>query len=60
MKRDQLLRNVTANNIAFYKNQFPIEVNIEAHKMGEQILKYLFGKVMLKWIQRQSISQMEI
>lgn len=34
VKRDQLLRNVTANNIAFYKNQFPIEVNIEAHKMG--------------------------
>ena len=33
-KRDQLLRNVSANDVAFYKNQFPIEVNIEGHKMG--------------------------
>lgn len=35
VKRDQLLRNVSANDIAFYKNQFPIEVNIEGHKMGK-------------------------
>lgn len=33
-KRDQLIRNVSANDIAFYKNQFPIEVDIEASKMG--------------------------
>lgn len=33
-KRDQLLRNVSVNDIAFYKNKFPIEVNIEGHKMG--------------------------
>lgn len=33
-KRDQLIRNVAANNIAFYQNQFPIEVDIEASKMG--------------------------
>ena len=33
-KRDQLLRNVSVNDIAFYKNKFPIEVNVEGHKMG--------------------------
>lgn len=33
-KRDQLIRSVAANDIAFYKNQFPIEVDIEASKMG--------------------------
>ncbi len=33
-KRDQLIRNIAANNIAFYQNQFPIEVDIEASKMG--------------------------
>ena len=33
-KRDQLIRTVSANDIAFYKNQFPIEVAIEASKMG--------------------------
>ncbi|MCR9173887.1 MAG: hypothetical protein NXI10_15395 [bacterium] len=34
-KRDQLISNVAANDIAFYKNQFPIEVDIEAGKMGK-------------------------
>lgn len=33
-KRDQLIRNVAVNDIAFFKNQFPIEVDIEANKMG--------------------------
>ena len=33
-KRDQLIRNVAANDIAFFKNQFPIEIDIEANKMG--------------------------
>ena len=33
-KRDQLLRNISANDIAFYKNKFPIEVSVEGHKMG--------------------------
>ncbi|NRA11241.1 MAG: hypothetical protein HRT57_04720 [Crocinitomicaceae bacterium] len=33
-KRDQLIRNVAANDIAFFKNKFPIEVDIEANKMG--------------------------
>ncbi len=34
-KRDQLIRNVAVNDIAFYKNQFPIEIDIEASKMGK-------------------------
>lgn len=34
-KRDHLISNVAANDIAFYKNQFPIEVDIEASKMGD-------------------------
>ncbi|MEJ6755628.1 MAG: hypothetical protein QNK78_01340 [Crocinitomicaceae bacterium] len=33
-KRDQLIRNVAANDIAFFKNQFPIEIDIEANKMA--------------------------
>lgn len=33
-KRDQLIRNVAANDIAFFKNEFPIEVDIEANKIG--------------------------
>ena len=34
-KKDQLISNVSANDIAFFKNQFPIEVDIEASKMGQ-------------------------
>lgn len=34
-KRDHMIRNVSANDIAFYKNQFPIEVDIEANRMEE-------------------------
>lgn len=34
-KRDQLVRNVAANEIAFLNNDFPIEVDLEAHKMGK-------------------------
>jgi len=34
-KRDQYVKNVFANNIAFYKNKFPIDVDIEAVKMGK-------------------------
>ena len=33
-KSDQLLKSVTANDIAFYKNKFPIEVDIEANGMS--------------------------
>ncbi len=34
VKRDQFVRNVAVNNIAFYKNKFPIDINIEAHRMA--------------------------
>ncbi len=34
VKKDQLIRNVSYNSIAFYKNEFPIEVDIEGRKMG--------------------------
>lgn len=34
VKRDQFIRNVSVNNIAFFKNSFPVEIDIEAHKMG--------------------------
>jgi len=34
LKRDQFIRNLAVNDVAFLKNQFPIEVDIEAHKMG--------------------------
>jgi hypothetical protein len=33
LKRDHYIRSVTANDIAFFKNKFPIEVAIEANKM---------------------------
>lgn len=35
VKRDQLVKVVSANQVAFYKNDFPIEVDIEARKMGK-------------------------
>lgn len=34
VKRDHLLRNVAVNDVAFLNNQFPIEVDIEARRMG--------------------------
>lgn len=34
-KRDQYVKNVNSNEIAFLKNQFPVEVDIEAVKMGK-------------------------
>lgn len=34
-KRDQLIRNVAVNEVAFLNNDFPIEVDLEAHKMGK-------------------------
>jgi hypothetical protein len=34
-KRDQLIRNVAANELAFLKNKFPVEVDVEAIKMGK-------------------------
>ena len=35
-KRDHLLRSVTVNDIAFFKNKFPIEVAIESSRMGAE------------------------
>jgi hypothetical protein len=34
LKRDQLIRNLSVNEVAFYKNKFPVEIDVEAHKMG--------------------------
>jgi hypothetical protein len=34
-KRDQYIKNVFANNVAFYKNKFPVDVDVEAVKMGK-------------------------
>ena len=34
-KKDQLIRDVSSNEIAFLKNKFPVEVDIEALKMGK-------------------------
>jgi hypothetical protein len=33
-KKDQLIRNITVNDIAFLKNDFPVEVDLEAFKIG--------------------------
>ena len=34
-KRDQVIRTVAANDIAFYKNNFPVEINIQATRAGK-------------------------
>lgn len=34
-KRDQVIRNVAVNDIAFYKNKFPVEVDIQATRLGK-------------------------
>lgn len=34
-KKDQLIRDVSSNEIAFLKNKFPVEVDIEALKTGK-------------------------
>lgn len=34
-KRDHYIKNSATNDVAFYKNKFPIEVDIEAIKMGK-------------------------
>lgn len=33
-KKDHLISNVTANNIAFFGNKFPVDVDVKAFKMG--------------------------
>lgn len=35
IKKDQLIKAISANQVAFFKNEFPIEVDIEARKMGK-------------------------
>lgn len=35
-KKDQLIRDVSSNEIAFLKNKFPVEVDIEALKTGKR------------------------
>jgi len=35
IKRDQLIKHVTHNDIAFLKNEFPIAIDIEGNKMGQ-------------------------
>jgi hypothetical protein len=35
-KRDQFIKNVASNDIAFLKNKFPVEVDVEAIKMGRE------------------------
>lgn len=34
-KRDHYIKNIAANEIVFFKNKFPIEVDLEAIKMGK-------------------------
>lgn len=35
-KRDQYIKNVAVNDVAFFRNQFPVEVDIEAIKLGKK------------------------
>lgn len=34
-KRDHLIKNISVNEVAFLKNKFPVEVDIDAIKMGK-------------------------
>lgn len=46
-KRDQIIRNVGVNDVAFFKNQFPVEVDIQAVQMGQgtnEVSIYKSGK----------------
>lgn len=35
-KRDQYIKNIAVNDVAFFRNQFPVEVDIEAIKLGKK------------------------
>ncbi len=35
-KRDHLIRNVFNNNIAFYKNKFPVEIDVASYKLNDE------------------------
>lgn len=54
VKKDQLIKAVSVNQVAFYKNEFPIEVDVEARKMGkgQSIVRLFKGE---KEIAKQTI-----
>lgn len=54
VKRDQLIRNLAVNDIAFLNNEFPIEVDLEAHKMGKQTI------VVSLWSNGQKLATQEV
>lgn len=35
-KKDQYIKNIAVNDVAFYRNQFPVEVDLEAVKIGKK------------------------
>lgn len=35
VKRDHLIRNISVNDVAFLNNEFPIQVDVEARKLGK-------------------------
>lgn len=50
-KKDQLIKNISVNDVAFYKNSFPIEVDVEGIKMrmeGAVVSVLKNGKVIAK------------
>ncbi len=54
VKRDQLIRNLAVNDVAFLNNQFPVEVDVEAHKMGK------ISSTISLWSNGQKIASQEI
>jgi len=43
-KRDQYIKNVASNEVAFLKNKFPVEVDLEGIKMGKQDVNVRISK----------------
>jgi hypothetical protein len=43
-KKDQLIKDVISNDITFLKNKFPVEVNLEAFKVGKQSVNVTISK----------------
>lgn len=35
-KKDQYIKNIAVNDVAFYRNQFPVEIDVEAIKLGKR------------------------
>ena len=54
VKRDQLIRNLAVNDIAFLNNQFPVEVDLEAHKIGKT------SSVVSLWSGGQKLASQEV